>query len=86
MPKHVDDLTQSAGMRQGSHVGQNQQPSSYCILSEREKIFSIVISSLFNFLGPLTANIYYPALGSLSRELHSSPTKINLTITAYMVR
>ena len=85
MSKHVGDPTQSVGMQQSNRVGQGQQVSDYCILSERERIFSIVISSLFNLLGPLTANIYYPALGSLSRELNTSPTKINLTITAYMV-
>lgn len=79
-----DEAAKSAAAHKGDADNEVQEPG-YCILSGKEKIFSIVVSSLVNFLGPVTANIYYPALGALSRDLNTSPTKINLTITAYMV-
>jgi hypothetical protein len=85
MGTHVGEATESPPVQKSDAVNQPQQQSCYCILPEKEKIFSIVVSSLFNFLGPVTANIYYPALGALSRDLNTSPAKINLTITAYMV-
>lgn len=57
----------------------------YTILSEREKRFFIAVVSTVNFLGPVTATIYYPALGPLARELSVSESHINLTITFYLV-
>ena len=57
----------------------------YTILSEREKRFIIAVVSTVNFLGPVTATIYYPALGPLARELNVSESHINLTITLYLV-
>ncbi|KAL5365060.1 major facilitator superfamily domain-containing protein [Aspergillus floccosus] len=62
----------------------NEQPRSpYSILPEKEKIFNLLLCSLVNFLCPVASNIYYPALGPLSRAMHVSRTEINLTITAY---
>lgn len=37
------------------------------------------------FFSPISAQIYLPALTQLSDELHVSSTKINLTITTYMI-
>lgn len=68
----------------GSSV-QNAPPPPYCILSEKEKIFTIVIVSMVVFLGPASSDIYYPALGSVARDLNVSESKINFTITSYMV-
>lgn len=59
--------------------------SPYTVLSEREKRFFIAVVSTVNFLGPVTATIYYPALGPLARELNVCESQINLTITFYLV-
>ncbi|PLN81419.1 major facilitator superfamily domain-containing protein [Aspergillus taichungensis] len=57
----------------------------YTILSETEKRFLIAVVSTVNFLGPVTATIYYPALSPLARELNVSERQINLAITFYMI-
>lgn len=64
-----------------------QQPPEplFSILSPSEKRFVIVIASLAALFSPLSANIYYPALNTLSEDLHESLSKINLTITTYLV-
>jgi hypothetical protein len=38
------------------------------------------------FFSPFTAQIYFPALTSIAKDLHVSNSKINLTMTTYMVR
>lgn len=44
------------------------------------------MASLAALFSPLSANIYYPALNTLSEDLHESLSNINLTITTYLVR
>lgn len=60
-------------------------PPVYTVLSEK-KIFTMLIATSVNFLSPVSADIYYPALGSVAKDLNVSQSKLNLTITSYMVR
>ncbi|KAJ5166357.1 uncharacterized protein N7482_005138 [Penicillium canariense] len=63
-----------------------KQPQSlYCILSEKEKVFTICICSLGTFLGPVAGGMYLPAIGSLARDLHVSTANILLTLTTFRV-
>ncbi|KAE8397668.1 MFS general substrate transporter [Aspergillus pseudonomiae] len=57
----------------------------YTVLSEKEKVFYIFIASLVTLLGPVSSDIYYPALDLLSKDLNVSKTQMSLTITAFMV-
>lgn len=57
----------------------------FTVLLERHKKWTITITSLVTFVSPVSANIYYPALNEMASELHSTSSKINLTITAFMV-
>jgi len=57
----------------------------YTMLTEKEKIFAIIIASFPAFISPVSASIYYPALNSLARDLNVTVSTINLTITVYMV-
>lgn len=57
----------------------------YSIFSRGQKNFVVVIASLAALFSPLTDNIYYPALNTLSEDLHESLSNINLTITTYLV-
>lgn len=65
--------------------GQQPPEPPFSILSPSEKGFFIVIASLAALFSPLSASIYYPALNTLSEALHESLSKINLTITTYLV-
>ncbi|KAL8832096.1 MAG: hypothetical protein Q9191_000475 [Dirinaria sp. TL-2023a] len=75
--KHVQDQI-------GQQAPDPEPPFS--IFSARESNFIVAIASLAALFSPLTANIYYPALNTLSTDLHVSLSKINLTITTYLVR
>ena len=67
-------------------LGEQQPPQRpFSIFSPSERRFIIMIASLAAVFSPLSANIYFPALNTLSEDLHVSASKINLTITTYLV-
>lgn len=57
----------------------------YSIFDKRTKLFIVVMAACGGFFSPLSANIYFPALNTLSQDLHVSQTLINLTLTSYMI-
>ena len=57
----------------------------YTIFSKLAKRWIVFVVALAGFFSPLSANIYFPALDYLGRDLHVSLELINLTITAYLV-
>ncbi|RFU24180.1 hypothetical protein B7463_g12159, partial [Scytalidium lignicola] len=56
--------------------------SSFTLWQKRSIILAATLGAFFS---PFSAQIYFPALNTLSEELHVSPSKINLTITTYMI-
>lgn len=81
----VKDEAKNEVKEEVKEEGKEENQTKYCIPSERHKIFMIITASMVNFLGPVSANIYYPALGPMATELGVSNSEINLTITSYMV-
>jgi hypothetical protein len=72
----------------GAPPSESPQPPDqppHTILTEKEKIFTIIMASFAAFISPVSASIYYPALNELAQDLHVTVSTINLTITVYMV-
>ena len=80
----ADSRTESEQQEQETEEQPTQEPP-FSVFSIREKRFIVIIASLAALFSPLSANIYYPALNTLSTDLHVSLSKINLTITTYLV-
>lgn len=57
----------------------------YSVFTTAQKRLIILAAALASAFSPLSANIYYPALNSIARDLRVSSSQINLTITTYMV-
>ena len=57
----------------------------HSIFSPNNKKFIILTASTAAFFSPLSSNIYLPALNLLARDLHVSGSKINLTVTTFLV-
>ncbi|KAH6679702.1 major facilitator superfamily domain-containing protein [Halenospora varia] len=57
----------------------------HSIFTKNEKALLVAFASAGAFFSPLTANIYYPAIVNLSRDLHVSTNLINLSITVYLI-
>ena len=62
-----------------------QQEVQYTVFSKPTKRGIICIIALAGFLSPLSANIYFPALSYIGKDLHVSLELMNLTITAYLI-
>lgn len=60
--------------------------AKYSIFTTVEKRGIVLAAAAGAFFSPLSAQIYFPALDALSRDLHISVTEVNLTVTTYMVR
>lgn len=69
--------------QEDTQTAHHQAP--HTILSEQEKIFTIITASFAAFISPVSAAIYLPALPFIARDLRVSINTINLTITVYMV-
>ena len=65
----------------------HQAPSgpAYSVFSDRQRSFIVFMVACAGFFSPLSANIYFPALNALSRDLRVSSELINLTLTSYMI-
>ncbi|XP_006453741.1 hypothetical protein AGABI2DRAFT_39845, partial [Agaricus bisporus var. bisporus H97] len=55
------------------------------VFSKTEKWTIVVIIAFAGLFSPLTANIYFPAIPTLSIAFHKSTELINLTVTMYMI-
>lgn len=64
-----------------------QVPSgpAYSVFNKRQKRFIVFMVALGGFFSPLSANIYFPVLNALARDLKVSNQLINLTLTSYMI-
>ncbi|KAI0508846.1 major facilitator superfamily domain-containing protein [Xylaria bambusicola] len=57
----------------------------YSVFTTFEKRAIVLGAAAGAFFSPLSAQIYFPALETLSRDLHISITEVNLTVTTYMI-
>ncbi|BFZ60270.1 hypothetical protein YB2330_001306 [Saitoella coloradoensis] len=60
-------------------------PHPYSTFSKRKINFIIFMAALAGLFSPLSANIYFPAISQLATHFHTTPTRINLSITTYML-
>jgi hypothetical protein len=66
------------------HTAESISPA-YSIFTKKQKRFIVLMVSCAGFFSSISANIYFPALNALSRDLHVSQELINLTLTSYMI-
>ncbi|KAJ5381201.1 uncharacterized protein N7496_003629 [Penicillium cataractarum] len=60
-------------------------PPPYHVFSRSRKMQMVYIVSLAAIFSPLSSNIYFPALGLISKELNVSISLTTLTVTVYMI-
>ena len=58
---------------------------AYSVFNDRQRKSIIFMVACAGFFSTLSANIYFPALNALSRDLKVSNGLINLTLTSYMI-
>lgn len=79
-------LSQDGAPNESTPLLAESTPSHpYSVFTPSQKRLIILTAALASSFSPLSANIYYPALNSIAADLQVSTSKINLTITTYMV-
>ena len=82
------DVDIEAGKTEMQEKNAMSEPAAeevYTVFTRGEITFIAIMASISTFYSPLTANIYFPALNTISTELGVSNTLVNLTVTTYMV-
>lgn len=60
-------------------------PPIYSIFTTWQKRFIVLAAATTAFFSPLSAQIYFPALTTISKDLHVTSSQVNLTVTTYMI-
>jgi multidrug resistance protein len=64
---------------------QSPKPPMHTVFTKRERIFIVTMTALGAFFSPLSGQIYFPAIPTLAKDYRTSISRINLTITTYMI-
>ncbi|CAO0795031.1 unnamed protein product [Mucor circinelloides] len=57
----------------------------YSVFPRNKKLLIVTICCLTGIVSPLSANIYFPALDAIQKDLDTTTELVNLTVTVYMV-
>lgn len=83
----AENIAFSSGKHDQVHSAdvEPQDAAPYSILTRKQKAIILFIAGFAAMFSPLSSFIYYPALKTIARDLHTSVSKVNLTITSYMI-
>ena len=63
-------------------LSKDKQYSTFTVAQKKVIILSVSAAAFFS---PLTGSIYFPAISTIATALHTSSSKINLTVTTYLI-
>lgn len=67
------------------NTGQVTEPIPYTLFTKRERYCIIALVGVAGSFSTLSGFIYYPAISMIARDLGSTVTLINLTVTSYLI-
>lgn len=74
-------VQQSAPQSQQNAVDQED----YSVFTVNQKRAIVAAASLASFYSPLSSSIYFPALETIAASLGVSTSKVDITVTTYLV-
>lgn len=57
----------------------------FSVFTKPQKLGIVLLVAFASVYSPLSSFIYYPALTAIAKDLHTTLSKVNLTITSYMI-
>jgi MFS family permease len=88
MSESARHLISANPSREGSIVVEPLEADTeppYHLMSRQQKWNLVIFTSLAGAFSPLSSNIYFPAIATISHDLGVTPTLVALTITVYMI-
>lgn len=81
----VTNLEKNDGevVRQSQHNAVDQE--EYSVFTVNQKRAIVAAASLASFYSPLSSSIYFPALETIASTLGVSTSKVDITVTTYLV-
>ncbi|KAL9608949.1 MAG: hypothetical protein Q9167_006252 [Letrouitia subvulpina] len=76
---------QEHGNDDAAGLGRVSTGPAYSVFTKSQKNYICFLAAWGVFFSPLSANIYFPALTTLAKDLKVSDELINLTLTSYMI-
>lgn len=91
-PDHQDDTRRDRNSQDGdggrdleNTLSRVSSGPPYSVFSPGMKRWIVGMNCVAAFMSPITANIYFPALPTLARDLGVGLDQINITLTTYMI-
>lgn len=75
----------SSTVNPSAQIHQSPERTPYHVLNKQQKWMLVYVVSLAGMFSPLSSNIYFPAIDTISLDLHTNRELVALTITVYMV-
>jgi len=79
--KNDGQVVQGAPQSQQNAVDQHD----YSVFTVNQKRAIVAAASLASFYSPLSSSIYFPALETIASALGVSTSKVDITVTTYLV-
>ncbi|KAJ7762584.1 MFS general substrate transporter [Mycena metata] len=88
-PNHDPDMNlndhESQPQPSQTETSEESEPEPHSIYTAREKWCIVALIAFGGLFSPLSSNIYFPVIPTLSEVFHKSIELINLTVTMYIV-
>jgi hypothetical protein len=81
---HQEARLSEKAVTQEGNSAQTSQPPPFSAFSQRQKWTIVGLSSLAAIFGPVSSNIYVPAIPSVVRDFNTTTQRIDLTLTIYL--
>ncbi|CAM1510918.1 Fc.00g084310.m01.CDS01 [Cosmosporella sp. VM-42] len=84
-PQNVEKQAENTDIEKQQTAVEEAPPPPYSCFTTWQKRWIVLAAAGTAFFSPLTAQIYFPALTAIADDLNVTASKINLTVTTYMV-
>lgn len=74
-----------ANAQSGDRYADAMAKEDYSVFTVPQKRAIILAGSFIAWFSPMSGSIYYPALNSIAADLHVTDSKVNITVTTYLI-
>ncbi|GKZ31050.1 hypothetical protein AbraIFM66950_011016 [Aspergillus brasiliensis] len=85
MNSHPPTETKGTDLEKEPNQDGSPRHEAFSVFTVNQKRAMVATGSLASFFSPLSSSIYFPAMDTIAAALNVSTSKINLTVTTYLI-